>query len=436
MPARVTCSGVLITAVMTAPPTIVCLTTVMSSLRVKLSRITACQPEGLEACLEACSNLVEAVFGSRVTQEILSELYDTCIDFLNSSNLNQAVTSAAAALVFLGSSQPSELVLRQFTQSVFLQLAAAAEDSPINNQVLQRLVALLASCQAWSIAYEILLCAHDSLAAPPTSQADHSNSRSSISTATHRQQQHEASRQVSVRLPVPTASNAIRELVAAAVRASTIAQQQDQAPEPAVQQILHHCTGPLFTSSCELLASPEPALRKAAFQQLHPALLQAAEAVSSSCRQQCMQQLWQQCLTMIAAPVFPKRMGLAVLLQYCSEWSIQPPSPTAAAIAEATQAAAAEAAAAQPAGDSSEQFWALLRACLVDSEALNRKRAFRIMQLLLPDDTLQQQPVWGVFTALYDLLDEFSPHLVKASWPLVSSRWCDNGRFPERNYSN
>jgi hypothetical protein len=85
-------------------------------------------------------------------------------------------------------------------------------------------------------------------------------------------------------------------------------------------------------------------------------------------------------------------------------------------------AAAAALSSTQPATASScsEHFWALLRDCLVDSEALNRKRAFRLLQLLLPEQQLAVQPVWVVFLALYELLDEFSPHLVKAAWPQVN----------------
>jgi hypothetical protein len=50
---------------------------------------------------------------------------------------------------------------------------------------------------------------------------------------------------------------------------------------------------------------------------------------------------------------------------------------------------------------------------------LNRKRALRLLQLLLPKDQLQSEPVWSVLLALYELLDEFTPHLVKATWPMV-----------------
>eukprot|EP00878_Enallax_costatus_P024668 GHUV01026344.1.p1 GENE.GHUV01026344.1~~GHUV01026344.1.p1 ORF type:complete len:295 (+),score=98.80 GHUV01026344.1:315-1199(+) len=281
----------------------------MPSLRDKLSRITACQPAGLEACLQ----LVQAVFGISADKETLSQLYDLSIESLDSSNLNQAMTAAAAALVFLSNAQPSQLVLRQFTQNVLLQLAAATDSRPVSNQVLQQLVALLASSHAWTIAYEVLLCARDSLAAQPDNQAHDGSGKPSDRVANHVQQQHEATRQISVQLPIPTASNAVRELVAAAVRDGGAAQQQKQTADPAVKQVLDYCTGPLFTSTCQLLASPVPARRKAAFQQLLPALLQAAEAVSSDCYQQCMQQLWQQCLAMISAPALPRRMGW----QYC-----------------------------------------------------------------------------------------------------------------------
>jgi hypothetical protein len=52
---------------------------------------------------------------------------------------------------------------------------------------------------------------------------------------------------------------------------------------------------------------------------------------------------------------------------------------------------------------------------------LNRKRALRLLQLLLPKAQLQSEPVWGVWLALYELLEEFTSHLIKATWPLVST---------------
>lgn len=371
------------------------------SLRDRITRITACGAGGLE---ERCE-LVRAVFDHGATSETLSELYDLCIELLSSSQANEAVTAAAAALVFLSNGQPSELILRQFTQTVFLQLAADIHEEPVSSQLLHKLVNLLASSQAWTVAYELLQCSQLILTTGTSTSfgAPSSNAHSSSSS-----DQQGGSWHISVQLPVVTASIAAKEVAVVAVLQHLSCQQQEhQQVSQAVSEITQYCTGPLFTTACQLLAALDPALRKAAFQVLLPALLRAADAISHECYSACVQLLWQQCLGMIGQPALPRRMGLAVLLQYHTAWPIQPSTATTTAVEQDS--------------DSSEQFWGLIRECLVDSEALNRKRAFRLLQLLLPEELLQQQPVWSVFMALYELLDEFSPHLVKASWPMVSN---------------
>jgi hypothetical protein len=185
-------------------------------------------------------------------------------------------------------------------------------------------------------------------------------------------------------------------------------------------------------------------MQQAAFQQLLPVLLQAAASLGADHHAACLQRLLKQCLEMVQQPIVPRRMGLAVLLQYWSDWQLQPPS--AAACTDAADGSIPAASHQQlSAGsndssnsrsnstkgsstgadtssqDCSQQFWRLVRVCLVDEEPLNRKRALRLLQLLLPKAQLQAQPQWGVFLALYELLDEFTPHLLKASWPTVSS---------------
>eukprot|EP00775_Hariotina_reticulata_P006297 gene6297-6532_t len=42
------------------------------------------------------------------------------------------------------------------------------------------------------------------------------------------------------------------------------------------------------------------------------------------------------------------------------------------------------------------------------------------MQLRSSKQQPKDQPVWGVFLTLYELLDEFAPHLLKSAWPSVS----------------
>jgi hypothetical protein len=65
------------------------------------------------------------------------------------------------------------------------------------------------------------------------------------------------------------------------------------------------------------------------------------------------------------------------------------------------------------------RLWPLLRACLVDPEPLNRKRSAKLLSLLLPPGALSVNPAWSTLLSLFDLLEEFAAHLVKAAWPGV-----------------
>lgn len=382
-------------------------TTAVMSLRDKLVRIEACRFAGLEECLQ----FIQAIFDSVVTKDALSELYDYCTELLSSSNVSQAVTAAAAALLFLSTGTYSELVLKQYVQNVFLPLAAAIDGQPVSIQLLHQLTLVLVSNQAWQIVIDILQCVHDALAESGCHKREPTTANS-LSIAGRHQLQHVSLTRVSVQLPASTACTALQEITAAV--SHHVAQQGQQSKQvcQTLQEILSYSTGQLFSCSCNLLSSPNTALRQAAFQQLLPALLHVAESSSSSIHAALLQQLWLQCLQMVSQGGLPRRMGLSVLLQYWSAWPVQP--PTAADAEDHRTASMTEL---EP--NSRGAFWGLLRDCLVDSEALNRKRAFRLLQLLLPEALLQQQPVWGVFLALYELLDEFSPHLVKASWPMV-----------------
>jgi hypothetical protein len=151
-------------------------------------------------------------------------------------------------------------------------------------------------------------------------------------------------------------------------------------------------------------------------------------------------------------------MALAALLQFQDLWEIQPPeantttstssssssrssvvtasegrktlgpNSTAASNVESqnavTHVPATTAAATTTTGTSSSSsrstiFWSLIRDCLGDEEPLNRKRALKLLQLFLPPDVLAATPAWGVFLTLFELLDEFAAHLLKATWHLV-----------------
>jgi hypothetical protein len=394
----------------------------------RLAAVTAAQPE---ATLQARSHLVTALFYdvNATASAELSSLFDLCEALVaagSTQDISEAVTAAAAALVFLSRGKASSSVLRQFVQQVFLPLAAATAGTPASSQLLHQLACLLSQHQAWEVMLEMLQCAQDALAAglDATSRSIHG---STVNVTQGLQQQTCSTGsslerwQITFQLPPTTACVAVEELAEAAVAEQQQQQQQGHVTDSAVACILQLLAGPLFATACSLLACSNAPLRQAAFQQLLPALLAAAAAASNASEQQCMQQLWKQCLSMISEPALPRRMGLAVLLQYHSSWGLHPPAAAAAAdSADAAMPARPQpSAAAITSSDGSEQFWSLLRACLVDGEALNRKRAFRLLQLLLPEQQLAAQPVWVVFLALYELLDEFSPHLVKAAWPQV-----------------
>jgi hypothetical protein len=398
----------------------------------RLAAVTAAQPE---ATLQTRSHLITALFNDVdvAASAALSSLFDLCEALIaagSTQDINEAVTAAAAALVFLAPGKASSSVLRQYVQQVFLPLAAATAGKPASSQLLHQLACLLSQHQAWDVMLEMLQCAQAELTtALDATSRSHGNVASVPQSLGPQQQASSTSSlerwQITFQLPATTACVAVEELAAAAVAEQRQQQQQAGKTTSAVTSMLQLLAGPLFATACSLLACSNAALRQAAFQQLLPALLAAAAAANAAVEQQCMQQLWKQCISMISQPALPRRMGLAVLLQYHSAWGLQPPA-AAGAIGTTPPAPLQPSAQASPSSSSSsssgEQFWGLLRDCLVDGEALNRKRAFRLLQLLLPEQQLAAQPVWVVFLALYELLDEFSPHLVKAAWPQVRSQ--------------
>lgn len=371
-----------------------------------------------------------AVFGAAPDHQTLSGLYDLARQYIgtgcsssngNSSDSNsvmRAVTAAAAAWTILLASQTSTAVVRQFVQEVFLPLAIFLQGTPHAALQVQQLAELIAKKQAWQVALEVLQSAHAALQAALPDEPD-------VAVSTHQ----DGTQVVQVKLPPATACAVMRHLVSAANQAA----QSDNSAD--LQSVLQLSAGPLLTTTQQLLWSSDSTLRQAAFQQLLAELLQAAVAVGPAQHTACMQRLFEQCLDMVARPVIPRRMGLAVLLQYWPEWQLQPPSPgpeaqpgkhkqspsAAASSAEAigTQSPQHAGSLSRIAADSSQRFWRVLQECLVDPEPLNRKRALRLLQLLLPKAQLQSEPVWGVLLALYELLDEFTPHLVKATWPMV-----------------
>jgi hypothetical protein len=356
-------------------------------------------------------NICRTVFPAGDTAT-LSSLYDLGRQYIGSSNsssdgakeLTKAIIVAAAVWALLADSQPPLLVLKQFAQDLFLPLVAALGDTAQATQQLQQLAELLASKQAWQVALELLQCAHVSL------QASLQRDSSSVSQL----EQLAGLQLAQVQLLPHAAANIVQQLVAAVSCAASRAQLPAQ-EAPLQHSVLQLAAGPLFQTALQLLCCPDSRMRQAAFQQLLPELLQAAALLSAAQHRACLDQLLQQCLDMVSRTVVPRRIGLAVLLQYWSDWQLQPPS----AQPEGQVSPSQQSREGPAATCNSRRFWQLVRECLVDPEPLNRKRALRLLQLLLPKDQLQSEPVWSVLLALYELLDEFTPHLVKATWPMV-----------------
>jgi hypothetical protein len=363
----------------------------------------------------------------------LSALYDEakqCIELATAAagggGLALALTASTAAYtILLEGTLASEVVLRQFVQDVFLPLAASGDRTQAGQQ-LQQLSGLLAAKQSWQVAWEVLQCAHTSLQVL-LQRDDHGVAQSgSCNTVS---QGLSKLHLVQVQLQPAVGCAVISQLVAAA----SVEAQQPQCSgvqqatsisssmqvDAALQSVLQLAAGPLFSTALHLLQCPDSTMRQLTFQQLLPGLLQTATALGPAQRQSCFDQLLQQCLDMMSGPAVPRRMGLAVLLQYSSDWQLQ---ATTAGMTQETLSSTHQAAAA--AGDSSQRFWQLLQDCLVDPEPLNRKRALRLLQLLLPKAQMQAEPAWGIWIALYELLDEFTPHLVKATWPMVRQLRC------------
>ncbi|KAF8072749.1 TARBP1 [Scenedesmus sp. PABB004] len=387
---------------MAAPP--------LAELPARLAALAAAAPPG--APLAARQALAVAAWGAAAaaTPAALSALFDAAREALADGRGDEALAAAAAALAGLEARPVGALVLAQFADAVLLPLAAArARDGAQAEaeQLVRATARLLARGGHWGLALDAAAAAHASLA--PEGAA-----------AGARLPEPQAGR-ITLRLPPAVAAAAVAALSEAAAAAAGGDDAAGAAP------LLALCAGPLFGTALQLLTSPNAALRRLSFQVLLPALLDAAGAAGA--RAACMAALWRQCLDMAAAPALPRRMGLALLLHHHAAWGVLPPSPgdgdgsSGDCASDAAAASGADAPAAGPAAapGESRRFWAVLRSCLADGEPLNRKRALRLLQLLLPEAELRAAPVWGTFLVLLELLEEFSVHLVKESWPLVSA---------------
>lgn len=244
-------------------------------------------------------------------------------------------------------------------------------------------------------------------------------------------------------------------------------------------RVLHAAAGrPLLPATLSCLCSPDAARRSAALQQLLPSVLLAARTLGPDAMRGALSALWARCSEALQQPGVPRRMALAALLQHADCWKVAAPAgaglddggvgnrsqtPSASggrergggeAAAVAASAAAASGGVAHAAGAAAalagsggeaaatsgaaqaadahtsmlcqwvsvpeaEPFWALLRSCLADEEPLNRKRALRLLQALLPGDVATRQPAWAVWLGVLESLEEFTPHLQAATWHMV-----------------
>jgi hypothetical protein len=391
-------------------------------------RLVALSELQLQQPTAALQSTCRAVFHADTAT--LSTLYDEakqCIELATAAaeggGLALAlIASTAAYTILLDGTLASEMVLRQFVQDVFLPLAALGDAAQAGQQ-LQQLSGLLAAKQSWQVALEVLQCAHTSLQAVLLREDRGVALTAACDTVS---QTLSKLHRVQVQLQPVIACSVTSQLVAAASHEA----QQFQCPglehatstdssmqvDASLQSVLQLAAGPLFSTALQLLQCHDSSMRQSAFQQLLPDLLQAASALGPAQRQSCLDHLLQQCLDMMSRPAVPRRMGLAVLLQYSSDWQLQPPT---AGLSDPIPSSTRDPQPVAATADSNQRFWQLLRECLVDPEPLNRKRALRLLQLLLPKAQLQAEPAWGIWIALYELLDEFTPHLVKATWPMV-----------------
>lgn len=372
------------------------------------------------------------------------------------------VTAAALALVQMDAhpNHHPEPALHGFLLSSLLPLAAeAAGSSAAGAQLVSAAASLLRRRRAWAAASDLV-----------TAGAAAALGGQCASRSQRREGPGQCGTPGAWPLPIGLTSALILDVVAAAAAAAAGAQALEAAAAGAdadggetadapLALLREAAGGPLLPAALSSLRSQSGAARRAALQQLLPAALLAARRAGPAAAAAACSEAWGACVGMLAEGGIARRVALAALLQHADCWRAPPPAgtgldglggaappgagePGEAAAAQGEQRAggqapdgaapaapAAEAVAAAPPPAAAaalevppaeaERFWALLRECLADPEPLNRKRALRLLQALLPAGAPAAAPAWAVWMGVYDSLDEL--HLQAAAWHTVGA---------------
>jgi hypothetical protein len=326
-------------------------------------------------------------------------------------------TAVALALAQLDNAAGiSDSQVRSFVLTALLPSVTtlAADDPPAASQLAAAAAAQLRSRGLWDTAAALLAAAAAHLAG--TDAAAQGGSPEGAGGGEERA--------AVASLPVHTCGVLASELVAAA--AATAAADSGGSGSDGggpVKVLLLAAGDPLLPAALDCLAAPDGVRRRAALQQLLPAALDAAKQLGGEATVAALRTIWRRCGRMLLEGGAARRMALAALLQHADCWA--PTLPAGAGFpedagsnggGETTEGGSGKLAISH---EESEAFWSSLRACLSDMEPLNRKRALRLLQALLPPDAGARQPAWAVWLGVFDALEEFAAHLQTATWHLV-----------------
>ena len=338
---------------------------------------------------------------------------------------------SAAALAFAQlerqNARDSDDAVRGFVLDALLPLAADCA-APAARQVVAASAAVLARRRMWGFASALVAAAAAALTAPPGSGQRRSSDGGGGGGVGARRGGAENDGDGGVAaavgaLPANACGALAFELVSAA--AAAFAAAGDGSVSGPERLLALAAAEPLLPAALACLASADGGRRRAALQQLLPAALAAARALGPAAFQEALQEVWARCNEMLPLLGTPRRMALAALLQHAVCWRLQPPDGAGLDGVpddsdNSGDGSSGDSAARLELGrDESEAFWARLRTCLADAEPLNRKRALRLLQELLPPGAASRQPAWAVWLGALDALEDFTPHLQTATWHLV-----------------
>ena len=419
--------------------------------------------------LEQRCTLIRGSFNIPFTASDLSDVFDLAVAG-RSLDRNQAVTAAAAAIVHLRERNETAVITRQFIEEAFVPLVAALDSTRTGHALADAVAEIIRKHGHWAEGQKIV-----GMSASALEQASGLRQKGAIAPHKHSESTSSTASSTSasgVEIPPAAASYLCCALINRALfvnneTPSAAALSSSKSSSPAVAaaigvshidklqaQFLEVAAITLLPLALQLLSCEDPTCRRLALQQLLPCLHQAHAKLQHPAEQSFRDAVWQQCMTLLPQPGISRRMALATLLHFQHLWNLQPPvatttpvpssssSSSGAMIASDTQSApsvtptaasnshAVHAITPQPisspeissssSSSRSVLFWSLVRDCLADEEPLNRKRALKLLQLHLSPQLLAATPVWGMFLTLFELLDEFAAHLLKATWHLVS----------------